>query len=263
MAKLNAVMMDTITKAQFDRAMIGISGKTGAPSPTRTTTFPGTTRSAVGPTRPGGVQSAVDYRALIEPVCRAIAAAHDLWRMQACFRGIVIHGPTARGGVLEGPELEPLLRTQLVSAAGPVGTQPPLAAVAGALGDAWRLFQASVRVPGLPWYPSFAVVPAPQAPPTPNVPTPLAACTFDGGTYARAAVAAGLKRRLSNPAPDVGAFFEAIAEGFQTAVVTWLPAQMVTNVLGKGPVPTFAPPYVPTGPVVGGDNIPTPGHLAA
>jgi hypothetical protein len=34
---------------------------------------------------------------------------------------------------------------------------------------------------------------------------------------------------------------------------------MVTNVLGTGPVPTFAPPYVPVGPVVGGVANMTPG----
>jgi hypothetical protein len=34
-------------------------------------------------------------------------------------------------------------------------------------------------------------------------------------------------------------------------------------VLGKGPIPTFAPPFVPVGPVVMGDNIAVPGHLIA
>jgi hypothetical protein len=33
--------------------------------------------------------------------------------------------------------------------------------------------------------------------------------------------------------------------------------------MGSGPVPTYAPPYVPVGPVVMGDNIATPGHLMA
>jgi hypothetical protein len=36
---------------------------------------------------------------------------------------------------------------------------------------------------------------------------------------------------------------------------------MVTNVLGTGPVPTFAPPYVPVGPVVGGIANMPPGGL--
>ena len=36
---------------------------------------------------------------------------------------------------------------------------------------------------------------------------------------------------------------------------------MVTNVIGTGPVPTFAPPYVPGGPVVGGVGSMPPGGL--
>ena len=42
----------------------------------------------------------------------------------------------------------------------------------------------------------------------------------------------------------------------------WLPQQQIMLVMGKGPVPTYAPPYVPVGPVIGGDNIAAPGHLA-
>ena len=41
----------------------------------------------------------------------------------------------------------------------------------------------------------------------------------------------------------------------------WLPQQMVVKVLGKGPVPTYKPPYVPVGPVVGGEVIEAPGCL--
>ena len=35
------------------------------------------------------------------------------------------------------------------------------------------------------------------------------------------------------------------------------------DLLGKGPIPTFAPPVVPMGPVVMGDNIGAPGHVLA
>jgi hypothetical protein len=54
---------------------------------------------------------------------------------------------------------------------------------------------------------------------------------------------------------------EAIATVLALAFMMWLPMQQVMLVLGKGPIPTFAPPYVPVGPVVGGDNLPIPGHL--
>ena len=35
----------------------------------------------------------------------------------------------------------------------------------------------------------------------------------------------------------------------------------VSLVMGMGPIPSFAPPYVPVGPVVGGSTLPTPGHF--
>jgi hypothetical protein len=59
------------------------------------------------------------------------------------------------------------------------------------------------------------------------------------------------------------ALFDAIATVLALAFMMWLPQQQVMLVLGKGPIPTFAPPFVPVGPVMGGDNIAVPGHLMA
>jgi hypothetical protein len=44
-------------------------------------------------------------------------------------------------------------------------------------------------------------------------------------------------------------------------VQVWLVSTMVTNVMGQGPIPTFAPPYVPVGPVVGGIGVQLPGGM--
>jgi hypothetical protein len=60
-------------------------------------------------------------------------------------------------------------------------------------------------------------------------------------------------------APFHAELFEAIIDGFQKCFLLWQTSTMVTNVLGTGPVPTFAPPYVPAGPVVGGTAVMTPG----
>ena len=61
--------------------------------------------------------------------------------------------------------------------------------------------------------------------------------------------------------------FKATATSIATAVsaafMAWLPMQQVMNVMGTGSIPTFAPPFVPVGPVVMGNNLPIPGHLAA
>jgi hypothetical protein len=235
---MNVQLMTTIARTRFDQA------------------------SGPAPRIRLAAHRAVDYGALLEPLCKAIGAAHDLWRMQAFFRGVSIQGAVAIGGTLEGPELEPLLTTQLKITLGPKATQEPLPTIAGAIGEAWRLFQLSVRVPGLPWYPSFVAVPGPQAPPTPNVPTPLGACTYNAGAWSATSLTSGMKRRLPTASAAVARLFDAVAHAFETVATQWVLSQPVTNVLGKGPVPTFSPPYVPTGHVMGGDNVPTPGHLA-
>ncbi|MBL8485091.1 MAG: hypothetical protein JNJ60_23045, partial [Rhodocyclaceae bacterium] len=59
--------------------------------------------------------------------------------------------------------------------------------------------------------------------------------------------------KFPNPKPAAGTDLAvAVAAGFEKAAIPWLGGTIVRNVLGSGPVPTFAPPYVPVGPVVGG-----------
>jgi hypothetical protein len=53
--------------------------------------------------------------------------------------------------------------------------------------------------------------------------------------------------------------FDAIAKAFNTVFQTFKASTLVNNVLGMGPVPTFAPPFVPAGPVLMGSVIPMPG----
>ena len=54
----------------------------------------------------------------------------------------------------------------------------------------------------------------------------------------------------------------AIGTAVAAAFLAWLPMQQIMMVMGKGSIPTFAPPWVPVGPVIAGDNIATPGHLS-
>lgn len=206
-------------------------------------------------------QHSDEFDAFIDKACAAICAAHEHWRSQAHFRDIRIMGPVAEGGRLEGPALEPLIKSELARIPGAASMQRHGQAIASALGGLWAQWCQSVRVPGLPWYPSFAAIPGASAPPTPNVPTPLAALSFPREAVSPNRSKDEMKRRLGAPAPFSDELFDAIATGFASAIDTWLPSQMVQNVMGRGPVPAHAPPYVPTGPVVMGDNIAVPGHL--
>lgn len=167
------------------------------------------------------------------------------------FKDIIVNTSIAVGGELTGPSLAPLIQVMMM------GSQAPLT-VASAFGRAanaaWQDWISDVSVPGLPWYPSFISWPGPMAPPTPNVPMPLITispgASIDGG-----GVASDIRSRLGErgeepeaqqAADDFGAW---LSSGF----TIWHLSTQVMNVFGKGPVPTWSPPYVPVGPVIQGD----------
>lgn len=144
-------------------------------------------------------------------------------------------------------------------------------AVAKGVSKCFKEWQGQVLVPGLPWYPAFVFLPMPTAPPTPNVPMPLIACVSPMMTKIVAhmdmeqamidELPSSLKDKDSDKQHE--ALFESIATILSLAFLIWLTSQLVNLVMGKGPIPTFAPPYVPGGPVLMGDNIGAPGHLIA
>ncbi|HRC58097.1 MAG TPA: hypothetical protein PKU97_19370, partial [Kofleriaceae bacterium] len=58
--------------------------------------------------------------------------------------------------------------------------------------------------------------------------------------------------QLGDPqAPFHSQLFEAIATAFEQCYNLWKVSTMVTKVMGMGAIPTFAPPIVPAGPVIG------------
>jgi len=203
------------------------------------------------------------------PMLQAVRFAHDQWRVQAKLQNIHINAVTATGtsDCLDGPDLDPLIcqAPTVAALSGPMRFVRD--AVAEGVGDCFTAWQNNVTVPGLPWYPSFAAYPGPMAPPMPNVPSPAIALVSTG-VY-RIMSQAQLKQAMWNamPAalkkPPVDAYLDSIAMSLSVYFSTWLTSQQVMQVLGKGPVPTFAPPYVPVGPVVNGEIISTPGHFIA
>ncbi|MCB1719202.1 MAG: hypothetical protein KDK05_29055, partial [Candidatus Competibacteraceae bacterium] len=53
--------------------------------------------------------------------------------------------------------------------------------------------------------------------------------------------------------------FDAIAQAFYSVFQIFKTSTLVQNVIGTGPVPIFAPPFVPVGPVVMGTGNGVPG----
>ena len=59
------------------------------------------------------------------------------------------------------------------------------------------------------------------------------------------------EQRIAGTAEEQEALNEA-ANALRVVFESWRASRMVKNLIGTGPVPTFAPPFVPVGPVVGG-----------
>ena len=127
------------------------------------------------------------------------------------------------------------------------------------LASAWNGWAAGfqVRVPGA--YPTFAAFPGPTAPPTAATPIRLTKGVSTGDAGLKSAMlTTKLTSALRIPAtkavmgtPD--AAMKGLADWVDGSFQDWKAQAMLVNVMGHGPVPTFAPPYVPVGPVVTGN----------
>jgi hypothetical protein len=214
-----------------------------------------------------------EFKDFHDTMLDAIGFAHNMWKLQAKFQNLQVVAIVAIGslGCLDGPELESLIKNAPMCASWTGNKAKYRDAVAKGVSKCFKDWQGKVMVPGLPWYPAFAAFPGPMAPPMPNIPMPLIACP--SAMMSRIVVPNELANEMKN-ALDGGmkkddkdkqheALFDAIATVLSLAFLMWLPMQQVMLVMGKGPIPTFAPPFVPVGPVVGGDNIAVPGHLMA
>jgi hypothetical protein len=195
-----------------------------------------------------------DPHRLVDRLCNAIGHAWTLWSVKAHFKDVLIMGPTASGGEIEGPPMAPWITSMTGAESAP--EHEAVQAVGGALDESMKRWMSAAKLPGLPIYPAFAAFPGPMAPPMPNVPFPLLAIP-------NPQVGAIMGMSASGRAKDPGAVAVASAVLAALGVVfpLWTAAQTVQLMLGRGPVPTFAPPYVPVGPVVGGEIIPIPGHF--
>jgi len=194
----------------------------------------------------------------IDGICSAICSAWSTWQTAATMVGVVINAVTAAGGQIVGPPWTPLILASAPKAS-PMEMKYSNV-IAQVIGTAWLSFTATVKVTGMPWYPAFAAVPSPVAPPAPNVPCPFAALMQVPMSISCNVLKMQMVGQLGDPqAPFNQELFEAISDAFEKTYNLWKVSTMVTNVLGTGPVPTFAPPYVPVGPVVGGVGTMTPG----
>lgn len=206
-----------------------------------------------------------EFGKFIDGTCDAICNAIQLWMLQAIInaRVMAVCCIGQPGCVTAAPIMGNIKMFSM--AAGLVKPQQMkyTNAVATAFSNAWQQWQSGLMIPGLPWYPAFAAFPGPMAPPMPNVPMPLITMPSSGETaLVPSTLSRSMKSALADPtALHHEALFDAISQAFAIVFIMFKIQTQVSLVMGMGPIPSFAPPYVPVGPVVGGSTLPTPGHF--
>ena len=208
-------------------------------------------RSRLGNVPPGEVRDPI---ALLERLCDAIAVAWAMWQQQMTLAGAIVNGPSAVGGDVLAPPIGPMF----TAAAAPQSAAEAQAVgvLGSALDTSLTVWKQTAKIPGIPLFPTFAAFPGPIAPPTQAIPFPLTALVGNRDALRT------LEASMTVLDPAVQAVLKAIAGALGDYFPLWLGSTMVTNMLGFGPVPTFAPPYVLAGPVIGGTAIALPGSIA-
>ncbi|MEX2302218.1 MAG: hypothetical protein WD733_14860 [Bryobacterales bacterium] len=209
-----------------------------------------------------------NWDAIAKAACEAFRGGVNEWIGRAQIQGGRVIGPNAEltpGSLISAVNFEPLMIEAMTKANVPSDIAR---AFAGELWGAWKEWAEGFRMllPGM--YPQLAAFPGPMAPPIPGRGTfPLSQGSSTGeqrlhpGMLSMKLTAAlRLHVKAGSGAKEA---IEQVVKWIDSSFQEWkLMAQVNGSAArGRGPVPNFAPPYVPVGPVIMGDNLPVPGHL--
>lgn len=202
------------------------------------------------------------YGEFIDGICEAICFAWQQWQSMVTMTGIIVNAVTAAGGQLVGPPLGPLILSHPQC---PIRTPMQLKyakALADVINLSWTAYTATIKLPGLPLFPAFAAFPGPLAPPMPSVPVPFMSLVSVPVAVKMMTMKPQAIGMFADPmAPYHKELFESVLDAFEKCHTIWSASTMVTNIMGTGAIPTFAPPFVPVGPVVMGTGTMVPGGL--
>lgn len=207
-----------------------------------------------------------DYRVVVPPLpWSAFATAAyegavaDMKHWMAGARivsGCVVNAPSASappGSFTSANGFKGELRAKLLAAGAPTSVADAWDA---AFRAAFLTYTSSVTIPGLPLYPGLVVVNASKGGPVTATPTPLAAfvgvgaISMQAGALGPAVAAAVSPISTDDPARATAISTFAVLTGGRFNLM--LTKAIVLNLMGSGPVPGYAPPGAPAGPVTGG-----------
>ncbi|MCC6850405.1 MAG: hypothetical protein IT294_18090 [Deltaproteobacteria bacterium] len=187
----------------------------------------------------------------------AVASGVDAWAADSTIQGGEINGSALflAPGTLDGPSFAPAVQQAVVAA----GAPPQVAdALAQALWQPWATWSHDYTLFVPKAMKAFAAVAASEVGPTPLATRPLK----KGSAPGRIALTPDVLREIvlqlvpGMNEPTAGAALAALVGWYTGEFAKWYRGAKLANlVMSRGPVPTFAPPYVPVGPVVGGDVI--------
>lgn len=164
-------------------------------------------------------------------------------------------------GSLEGPSFEEIIISEIMILDVPMQIAQAFAAP---VWSGWKRWSETFSISSFPAFPSFVAFPGPQAPSTSALPIPLSAATFNRDLLKAENLKTQILSRLGKwkEDPDAQKAVERFTEWFDDSFTSAIAKSQISNLYGQGPVPTFAPPEVPSGPVVGGSIIPSPGSFS-
>lgn len=189
---------------------------------------------------------------------KAAAGMNQLLAVQepvACFEG-TINGPLLKVTRIDpGPDLTPSFSAML----GGLGVGQPVAdATAYAFTTAFRGWAGAVQGVHPLAYPAFTAWPGRTAAPTASVPYNVAVLGggLGLGSFGSAPIEASLRSKVGARVSEAGASeaLKLLAASMSHQLLAWHSTQLFVAP-GSGPVPTYAPPIVPAGPVVNGSIV--------
>jgi hypothetical protein len=208
----------------------------------------------------------MDWATIAKLAQEGFQSGVNQWVAAAMVQGGKVNGPTAflPPGSLSSPmKIEALMLPPLLG-----GRVPPEIArvLALTLSSAWEDWARLCTFTLPSAFPTFAAFPGPVAPPTPMIPIPLAAAAGAGEAMLKAPLVAAklvsaLKQSAGKATGSLDAAMKTLASWIESSYNDWKSATVLSGLIGQGPVPTFAPPYVPVGPVVMGTVMGLPGKL--